>query len=617
MSKGRYSETAVVFEHHTLPDSSDDEVNADCAGLQRDATKESSRVEGRSLQTASSDSTISLRGLARERPTGRKTFGPEPGRQPALHPQRIVPEAESALSSEMRDADEALFQKFCASLLSPTESVVADDRLFEDDVEFDYWKAYVESKEPNEEFRADTGARISSEELYQLVAEEVHKAAAAKEPTVAEDSQALSGAPSCALSDIPERRPRSRRGARSAENLSSDCNRLFQLLKFKLLEPEQERELSKQIHVHVQLLLHILLISSQRRANIHLAPDHVVRRQRAREAAWLMLDDLRRKRDVAREYRRVLGGIERTFFDAPPLDLLGDVERHVVRPALLSPDGLITVAEAKYAYALLRSRSGILLPEYELSCGVDIESNRVLLQGLDTGSRATLSWTKPEDTLLERCLSRHGVLWQEHLDDFLPQRSLEECIARYRQLTRRDAPENPVKTLKLKAQHPLSVEEIERLRQGVMTYGECWDAIQAFMLPGRDKVLLERVWKRLSLRARKELRRRRRRRRVSLRDDSGELLWAMSSVNGEQERSVRSSVHSEEAGALDTDMGDHTGFMETPFSRQEDRELLLLIRQHLGSMDEASVFELIAQKMETKRTPDAYRDRARELISLL
>jgi hypothetical protein len=534
-----------------------------------------------------------------------------------VRPLKQASDRDVVFASEADDAEEALFQKFCASLVSPVDPNAADDRLLDDDVEFDYWKAYFESKEPNEEFRADTGARISSEELFQLVAEDGPKSSLTKEPMAPGPVHISTGFQSRTCSGMPERRPRSRRGVHSAEEHSLDRNRLFQLLKFKLLKPEQEHELSKQIHIHVQLLLHVLLISSQRRANIHITPDDVVRRQRAREAAWLMLDDLRRKRDVARDYRRILGGVEDTFFDAPPLDLLGEVEVLVVRPALSSPDGLITVAEAKNAYNVLRARSNVLLPEYSMSCGVDIDSNPVLLQGLDAGPRAAPSWTPPEDALLERCLARHGVMWQEHFDDFLPHRSLEECVSRYRQLTRRDAPENPVKILKLKAQDPLSVEEIERLRQGVMMYGECWDAIQAFLLPGRDKVLLERVWKRLSLRARKELRRRRRRRKASLTSEWSALPREMSTMNGEMEHFTHKTILSNESDFRDRDESGQQKDTQMPFSHQEDRELLLLMRQHLGSMDEASIFELIAEKMKMKRTPEAYRERARNLISLL
>ncbi|BAM82747.1 hypothetical protein, conserved [Cyanidioschyzon merolae strain 10D] len=627
MSRDRIYQVGVVFEHDVLTDSSDEVESTSATCSERDEKLPSAAQNApRSLGGVPDSIERARRDQKQERyqrfdasqGTRRMTSMERSGTSFSLAGGVQSERSAGAVSAETADNDEALFQKFCASLLAPSATAALDELLFEDDGDFELRQVDFENSEPNEEYRADTGARISSEELYQLVAEDCQRTLPGNEMKESAESFRSTTTPHRAFTEATPRRPRVHRESPSVGNASCERERLFQMLKFKLFKPEQERELSKQLHIHVQLLLHILLISSQRRANIDLSPEHVVHRQRAREAAWMMLDDLRRKRDVAREYRRALGGIERTFFDAMPLDLLEQIEQLLVKPALSNPDGLVTAVEAKRAYAVLESHPSMILPEYRLAYGVDIESDPNILRALASSADAELFWTEAEDTLLERCLSRHGVMWQEHIDDYLPHRNLEECVGRYRLLTRRDAPANPIKTLKLKAQQPLSVQEIELLRHGVMTYGECWDAIQAFLLPGRDKVLLERVWRRVSIRARKELRRRRRRQEASLRQASGEGLQRTPApvvVHDSRHVTERPRTDGTEARHAQTERCQE--LMWEPFSPQEDRELLLLARQYLGSMSESAAFELVAQKMQRKRPPEAYRARACELIALL
>ena len=628
---------AVSFERAQLLESSDDEEDGR-------ETRNGKACHGEDGQGGVADTAAAAAaGVTAKRPRGwpealDQSARATPGSVAALQTSPAVGELLAGESAPVEvDRDELLFREFLASL-SHDETVAAPSALLlDDDDEFDYAKASLFIDEPQEEFREDAAARISSEEMFHLITEQRrctrhrHSLEGKRQRRDAEEEMARGG--TAAAADGREA-PTAIRGD------GGEKHRLFQLLKFKLLSPAQEQLLERQLHAHTQLLLNTLLIASQRRANARLSPEDVAKRQRAREMAWTTLDDLLQKRDASRAYRRVLGGMDRTFFHAPPLDHLQTIERLAIQPALHGADGLVSGEQASLAYAALANLPGVLLREYMPPGGIAVEDESAMSRGLDAGASSALDWIAAEDALLERCLSRHGVLWHEHCQQFLPHRSLEECQARYRHWTRRDAPDNRIKHIIMRFQQPLSKSELQALRQGVNTFGECWDAIQAFLLPHRDKVLLERVWRYEAKRARKRLQRRRRRWEQSAPVDAnahGVGVNASSrSPPCSSSSSHRTAVESAPGGDIkpstvtappahgetvsDTTQAspaDDPVWIEREFSRQEDRQLLLTVRDLGDGVDEQHLFQTVAAKLGHRHAPTAYRQRYLHLLSLL
>eukprot|EP00166_Cyanidium_caldarium_P000320 ctg_1122.g373 len=70
------------------------------------------------------------------------------------------------------DRDELLFREFLASLSRDDTVATPSALLLDDDDEFDYAKASLFIDEPQEEFREDAAARISSEEMFHLITEQ-------------------------------------------------------------------------------------------------------------------------------------------------------------------------------------------------------------------------------------------------------------------------------------------------------------------------------------------------------------------------------------------------------------------------------------------------------------
>jgi hypothetical protein len=104
------------------------------------------------------------------------------------------------------------------------------------------------------------------------------------------------------------------------------------------------------------------------------------------------------------------------------------------------------------------------------------------------------SFLPVEDRLLLLGLGRFGLgNWEKIQSYMLPTRTAKQLYNRYKNLTSRCAPMNPIKDFLAEAMKPLSRAEEELLLQGIRTYGDDWVSISRRFLPHRPPSVLRRL----------------------------------------------------------------------------------------------------------------------------
>lgn len=100
-----------------------------------------------------------------------------------------------------------------------------------------------------------------------------------------------------------------------------------------------------------------------------------------------------------------------------------------------------------------------------------------------------------EDKLLLLGLNRYGLgNWEKIQSRFIPTRSAKQLYVRFKNLTCRRAPINPIKEFVNEAMKPLSKVEEELLLQGIKSYKTDWVIISSRFLPHRPASVLQRWW---------------------------------------------------------------------------------------------------------------------------
>lgn len=122
--------------------------------------------------------------------------------------------------------------------------------------------------------------------------------------------------------------------------------------------------------------------------------------------------------------------------------------------------------------------------------GSQIISESQFLQGKRNDSFLAI-----EDNLLLLGLHRYGLgNWEKIQSHLLPTRTAKQIATRYKNLTARRTPKNPIKDFAYEAMKPLSKIEEELLLQGVRNYGDDWNSISSRFLPHRPATVLQRLW---------------------------------------------------------------------------------------------------------------------------
>lgn len=110
------------------------------------------------------------------------------------------------------------------------------------------------------------------------------------------------------------------------------------------------------------------------------------------------------------------------------------------------------------------------------------------------GSQSKFKFLPPEDHLLLLGLKRFFFNWEKIQNRLLPTKTVRQIQIRFKNLTTRRSPPNPVKSFSLGLAAPLSEEEVELLYRGVRLLGKDFHAISATFLPYRTAAILSKLW---------------------------------------------------------------------------------------------------------------------------
>uniref|UniRef100_A0A7S3E7I6 Myb-like domain-containing protein n=1 Tax=Rhodosorus marinus TaxID=101924 RepID=A0A7S3E7I6_9RHOD len=291
-----------------------------------------------------------------------------------------------------------------------------------------------------------------------------------------------------------------------------------------------------QMKTHLQLLVQMILLSRQRTAasNSHT---------RLTTAEALLLQ-FKQMRDISFQYRHIYGYAypqqTPSSSDWRSLTILQLTHQFLMRMRADYPNETEQDRIADVFSNFFPEYEDSLLPDYTESKAahsaaeltglerLDLERwgfNRERFDSLVDSNRFT--WTTAEDYLLSLEIARRGK--ELVYTTLLPTKTHAEIKRRYAELTRRRAPQNAVKEIESLMQRPLSPQEWRLVDRGVMQYGlHRWDMIQAHLLPGRDKVILERLYHRRT-KKRAQKRKERERAREKKMAEAGGSLQAVAS----------------------------------------------------------------------------------------
>jgi hypothetical protein len=128
-----------------------------------------------------------------------------------------------------------------------------------------------------------------------------------------------------------------------------------------------------------------------------------------------------------------------------------------------------------------------------------------------TATSARLIFTSAEDTLFLCGLDRFGTSWEKIREHFLPTKSVQQLLNRYKNMTAKRAGDNPFRTFRdlrnsKRSAFPsqnynsnnrlvlLSEKELETLESAVSRHGLNFETIAVSHFPGKSSELLSRAW---------------------------------------------------------------------------------------------------------------------------
>ncbi|KAJ8753368.1 hypothetical protein K2173_019767 [Erythroxylum novogranatense] len=104
-------------------------------------------------------------------------------------------------------------------------------------------------------------------------------------------------------------------------------------------------------------------------------------------------------------------------------------------------------------------------------------------------------FTDAEDELLALGMMEYNTNWKAIQQRFLPCKSKHQIFVRQKNRCSSKAPENPIKAVRRMKTSPLTLEEIERIQEGLEFFKLDWMSVWKFVVPHRDPSLLPRQWR--------------------------------------------------------------------------------------------------------------------------
>ncbi|XP_062228317.1 uncharacterized protein LOC133926403 isoform X2 [Phragmites australis] len=104
-------------------------------------------------------------------------------------------------------------------------------------------------------------------------------------------------------------------------------------------------------------------------------------------------------------------------------------------------------------------------------------------------------FTDAEDRLLALGLQEYNNDWGAIQKRFLPCKSKHQIFVRQKNRSSSKAPNNPVKEVRRMKTSPLTIEEIECIREGLRMFKNDWTSVWRLVVPHRDPSLLQRQWR--------------------------------------------------------------------------------------------------------------------------
>lgn len=104
-------------------------------------------------------------------------------------------------------------------------------------------------------------------------------------------------------------------------------------------------------------------------------------------------------------------------------------------------------------------------------------------------------FTDSEDELLALGMMEYNSDWKAIQKRFLPSKSKHQIFVRQKNRCSSKAPENPIKAVRKMKTSPLTVLEVQKIREGLKVFKLDWMSIWKFTVPHRDPSLLPRQWR--------------------------------------------------------------------------------------------------------------------------
>ncbi|KAL5224700.1 hypothetical protein ABZP36_011339 [Zizania latifolia] len=104
-------------------------------------------------------------------------------------------------------------------------------------------------------------------------------------------------------------------------------------------------------------------------------------------------------------------------------------------------------------------------------------------------------FTDAEDGLLALGLLEYNNDWGAIQKRFLPCKSKHQIFVRQKNRSSSKAPDNPIKDVRRMKTSPLTIEEKQRIQEGLKIFKNDWQLVWKFVVPHRDPSLLPRQWR--------------------------------------------------------------------------------------------------------------------------
>ncbi|GJQ14406.1 hypothetical protein GpartN1_g6197.t1 [Galdieria partita] len=541
-------------------------------------------------------------------------------------------------SATWDDEDRKAYSEFLLSLYAPEDKYYGPEESSDED--FDYLLEAQNETEDEEEYRNDPTARISGKELVDLVSgkssypfrrskkcHHMKNSIPKKKPRThfrqMEDQLVHSNLTSHVSLKFSKAKPIMPADMRAYfPQFNSTCSQL-------LFQRESLKLISLQVSRHIQLLIQTCILVGQER----LKDDSALSFSRR------MLMEWKRASDICVSYRKfftesvqdfepnsALDRCSGSLFDTPALsiipDLLSLTDKH---------DSLQSCDVQKLLETVCPYFEEELFPKLP-TCNLNMHPKHSILdvQYIDVNQVKSMSssddrWSSAEDGLIATLIREYGSDWLENYQRLLPSKQHDEVWRRFRFLSGRHAPDNPVKRLVIERQKPLSSEEWQILEHGVYLYGDnAWKQIELNLLPHRDQIILQRMWKQRQKRRRQKIRENERhkqearklakqlRQQQALEEDRKDPLEREICLEHTEKEEMDKGI---DTTRLEMESGSNwlvvSGSVKVHFSQEDDRKLLSQVKA-FGATEKT--FVALAKILGEGKTPEVIRKRYSQLL---